>query len=92
MKADDDLAGFLQKAAEAYTLSLQYARRFALDSLLITTTYDSLYNYLKAFNETELTLFYACEDRARQEYKLTEGPRLKEFLLDCFGDYYASQH
>lgn len=73
-----------------------YAQLFSLRSVGITAVYDALYDYLKQLDATQLTDFYRYEQQQRTRYHL-EGIKaqlenlgdLQDFLLDCFGDYYA---
>jgi hypothetical protein len=55
-----------------------------------------LYNYLKQLDATQLTNFYRYEQQQRTRYRLEAIKAqlenlgdLQDFLLDCFGDYYA---
>ena len=86
----------LDRAAEAYVLSLGYAQLFSPRSVAITAVYDALYDYLKQLDATQLTNFYRYEQQQRTRYHLAAIKAqlenlgdLQDFLLDCFGDYYA---
>jgi hypothetical protein len=87
---------YLDRAAEAYVLALGYAQLFSPRSVGITAVYDTLYNYLKQLDATQLTNFYRYEQQQRTRYRLEAIKAqlenlgdLQDFLLDCFGDYYA---
>ncbi len=86
----------LARAAEAYVLALGYAQLFSPRSVGITAVYDALYDYLKQLDATQLTNFYRYEQQQRTRYhleaikaQLENLGDLQDFLLDCFGDYYA---
>ena len=86
----------LDRAAEAYVLSLGYAQLFSPRSVGITAVYDTLYDTLKQLDATQLTNFYRYEQQQRTRYhleaikaRLENLGDLQDFLLDCFGDYYA---
>ncbi|MCP4419792.1 MAG: ATP-binding protein [Chloroflexi bacterium] len=85
----------LKRAAEAYVLALGYAQLFSPRSSAITAVYDTLYDYLKQLDTTQLTNFYRYEQQQRTRYRLDAIKAqlenlgdLQDFLLDCFGDYY----
>ncbi len=86
----------LDRAAEAYVLALGYAQLFSPRSVGITAVYDALYDYLNQLDATQLTNFYRYEQQQRTRYhleaikaQLENLGDLQDFLLDCFGDYYA---
>ena len=86
----------LNRAAEAYVLALGYAQLFSPRSPAITAVYDTLYDTLKQLDATQLTNFYRYEQEQRTRYNLEALKvhlenlgSLQDFLLDCFGDYYA---
>lgn len=86
----------LDRAAEAYVLALGYAQLFSPRSPAITAIYDTLYDSLKQLDATQLTNFYRYEQQQRARYNLDAIKAhlenlgdLQDFLLDCFGDYYA---
>ena len=86
----------LDRAAEAYVLTLGYAQIFSPRSVGITAVYDTLYDILKQLDATQLTNFYRYEQQQRTRYRLDalKGQLenlgdLQDFLLDCFGDYYG---
>ena len=86
----------LDRAAEAYVLTLGYAQIFSPRSVGMTAVYDTLYDILKQLDATQLTNFYRYEQQQRHRYRLDEITSqldnlggLQDFLLDCFGDYYA---
>ena len=86
----------LDRAAEAYVLALGYAQLFSPRSAGSTAVYDTLYDTLKQLDATQLTNFYRYEQQQRSRYhldaiksQLENLGDLQDFLLDCFGDYYA---
>ena len=77
-------------------LTLGYAQLFSPRSVGITAVYDTLYDYLKQLDATQLTHFYRYEQQQRTRYhleaikaQLENLGDLQDFLLACFGDYYA---
>ncbi|MEA4907019.1 MAG: hypothetical protein VB089_05340 [Anaerolineaceae bacterium] len=81
---------YLRLAAEYYVLGLAYAQLFSPRSSALTAMYDSLYEYLKSFNQAELEAFYHYEHQAREQYQtatieMEDLGNLDEFLRECFG-------
>jgi hypothetical protein len=82
----------LRQAAESYVLALGYAQLLSPRSSALNRAYDTLYNYIKTFNTTEMMDFQSYEHAARLRYKMNEIKlidlgNLDEFLRDSFGVY-----
>ncbi len=80
----------LKEAAEAYVLALAYAQLLSPRSSALSVIYDSLYEYLKGFNLTELEDFHRYASAARRHFqtakvKTADLGNLGEFLLNTFG-------
>lgn len=89
----DDLRAqlFLSEAAKDYTRSVAYAQLFSARSATLGTIYDTLYDYLRRFNQTEIESFAKFEQDARNAYHL-EKIQMEDlsdvggFLRECFGE------
>ncbi len=87
---DERVKNALRAAAEAYTLGLIYAQIYSPRSTSLTTTYDSLYPYLKKFNHLEIKEFYKFVKAARRNYRagkmvLVDLGDLQRFMDECAG-------
>jgi len=93
---DDEAQGRLNQAAEAYVKGIAYAQLFSPRSSALSALYDSLYDYLKAFNQQELDDFTNYERAQRQRYQVDriepeDLGNLDEFLSECFGELTARE-
>jgi hypothetical protein len=84
----------LQAAAEALVLALGYNKLYSARSPYISVVFDTLYDYLKKFNRTELQDFYRYQQLAKERYKVTkiepvDLTDMEIFLDQSFGDYLA---
>lgn len=84
----------LQAAAEAFVLALGYNKLYSIRSPYISVVFDTLYDYLKKFNRTELHDFYRYQRLAKEKYKVDEIESVdltdvEIFLDQSFGDYLA---
>ena len=90
---DDPVAkGYLKDAADAFVLALGYAELFSPRNTTMTSTYtyETIYNYLKKFNEQELEDFNAYQVETSKLYQIKQiKPEnladLGDFLHECFG-------
>ncbi len=96
LSQDEEVHLRLGEAARAFVKSLAYAQLYSPRSSALSQTYDTLYEYLKKFNQTELKLFRKYETlyRSKSEYNigsetmvLQDLGNLDEFLDDCFGEH-----
>jgi|GEM_PF-7046407 len=84
----------LQDAAEAFVLALGYNKLYSARSPYISVVFDTLYDYLKKFNRTELHDFYRYQRLAKEKYKVdkiepVDLTDVEIFLDQSFGDYLA---
>ena len=90
---DDELATQrLRETAEAYVLALTYSKLFSTRAPTFTVTMNSLYDYLRKFNETELEDFYKYQREFGKSYNIAaieseDVINLEIFLKQSFGDY-----
>jgi hypothetical protein len=89
---DPEASQRLWEAAEAFTLSLAYAQLFAPRSGALISAYNALYDRLKRFSVVAMIDFTTCQREAQKKYRVTEIETqnlvdMREFLLQCFGDY-----
>lgn len=92
VRKDPEAQEYLRLAAEHYVLGLAYSQLFSPRSSALTSLYDSLYEYLKNFNQEELDAFYQYEHQAREQYQtakieMEDLGNLDEFLRECFGGF-----
>ncbi len=93
VKNDQGANDFLRTGAEQYSLAIAYASIFSPRSSVLSVAYDSLYDYLKKFNEDELEQFYKYEREARKKYNLgnlgiDDVSKVDQFLNECFGAFH----
>jgi hypothetical protein len=89
---DAEASQRLREAAEAFTLALAYAQLYAPRSGALITAYNNLYGYLKKFSVVAMIDFTKYQQEAQEKYRVTEIKTknlvdMREFLLQCFGDY-----
>lgn len=72
----------LDEAADAYLKSIAYAQLFSPRSTTLSILYDSLYGYLKKFNQVELDAFERCV----HAHFLTRRRRTEALQLEDLGD------
>ncbi len=87
---DSVAQGYLKEAAKNFVLALAYAQLLSPRSTALSIVYDTLYGYLKKFNQQEMDDFCNYEQEARQRFRtkeivLQDLGNLDEFLEDCFG-------
>ena len=80
----------LRTAAEAYVIGLAYSQLFSVRSNALSLLYDSLYDYLKNFNQTELQDFANYTMMARRRYNTDRVQsenlgNVERFLMQSFG-------
>lgn len=82
----------LQAAAEAFVLALAYNKLYSARSPYTSVVFDTLYDFLKKFNRTELHDFYSYQRLAKEKYKVTQIEPvdltdMEIFLKQSFGDH-----
>jgi len=80
----------LKLAAEQYVLASAYSQLFSIRSVALSVIWDTMYDYTKKFNRTELTDFHQYVRAAREKYRVDEIKPFNpadadEFLRACFG-------
>lgn len=80
----------LRNAAEQYVLASGYAQLFSIRSVALSVIWDTMYDYTKKFNRTELADFHQYVCQARTKYRIDDiqpfnPANADEFLRACFG-------
>jgi hypothetical protein len=80
----------LKHAAEQYVLASAYSQLFSIRSVALSVIWDTMYDYTKKFNRTELADFHGYVRAAREKYRVDEikpfnPANADEFLRACFG-------
>ncbi len=80
----------LKHAAEQYVLASGYSQLFSIRSVALSVIWDTMYDYTKKFNRTELADFHGYVRAAREKYRVDEIKPFNpadadEFLRACFG-------
>ena len=89
--SDSEAQKFLESAASNYVQGVAYAQLFSPRSSALSAIYDTLYEYLKRFNQRELRRFTEYLYQYRRSYRVNEiQPEdlgdLSEFMRECFGE------
>jgi hypothetical protein len=87
---DDQAQTYLQNAAENYVLASGYSHLFSVRSVALSVIWDTMYNYTKKFNRTELADFHKYVCQAREKYNADKivpfnPANADEFLRASFG-------
>ena len=86
IRHDDEAMGYLNLAAENYTLAVGYAYILSPNGRTANFLLDDLYDQLKAFNHLELDGFYSSVLIQADKYEHLESRRvLSKFLQEFFG-------
>ncbi|MBI5712285.1 MAG: ATP-binding protein [Chloroflexi bacterium] len=91
IRDDPQARSFLSEAAKDYARAVGYAQLFSPRSSTLGAIYDTLYDYLRHFNQTEIESFAKFEHAARNAYHLEkiqieDLSNMGEFLRECFGE------
>jgi hypothetical protein len=73
----------LDLAADAYLVAVAYAQLYSPRSTALSMRYDSLYSYLKKFNQVELDAF---RRHAHQHHLTRRGEKGETLMLEDLGD------
>lgn len=90
LEEDETIHEHLKEAARNFVLALAYSQLQSPRASVLSIIYDTLYEYLRKFNLSELNVFYTHVGAAHQEFNIDQVKPanfgdLNEFLKSTFG-------